>query len=300
MNVFYCKSCSWELDYIKNDIFNNNLYKRNIKFIFFSGDSNCYKISNNLLKNKKNIIILNRSISVYYITKMIEVIKPIAIFHLSDEEGIDHKYYLTYKKYKINYLFHQYNFNINYGINQIQIPIGYATSFLSNKSSLRINSDQIKLKPYDFSFIGTIKSDRKEMIEKFSNIFKNNYVSSSSTNWSNPRIQKIKPNEMYKIYEKSLFIPIGRGFRSLDCFRLYECIVAGSIPVICGNEKEIKVSFNFNNKSPYLITAGTWDQVISKCKKIYDDKDKINEIVKFNHDWWKGQIFNISNIINKL
>ena len=39
------------------------------------------------------------------------------------------------------------------------------------------------------------------------------------------------------IYSQSIFVFNGRGNVFLDCFRLYEAIIAGAIPVIVG-EKE--------------------------------------------------------------
>ena len=77
-------------------------------------------------------------------------------------------------------------------------------------------------------------------------------------------------------------MPVGRGNKSLDCFRLYEAIVAGAIPVICGPIEEINVTFNFNNENQYIITADTWDKAVLLCKELYNDKDKICNIYRKN------------------
>ena len=45
-------------------------------------------------------------------------------------------------------------------------------------------------------------------------------------------------------------------------FRLYEAIVAGSIPVICGTIEEVNVTFKFNNIRPYMIITDTWDKAV--------------------------------------
>ena len=51
---------------------------------------------------------------------------------------------------------------------------------------------------------------------------------------------------------------------------------------------------------PELITGENWEEAVSKCEKIYNDKDKINEIINKNNKWWERQISEISMKIKKL
>ena len=44
MNIFYSKSCAWEYDFFKNDIFNKDLYNIKINFIVFDNNT---EINNN-------------------------------------------------------------------------------------------------------------------------------------------------------------------------------------------------------------------------------------------------------------
>ena len=294
MNVFFNKYSTWEYDFFKNDIFKKDLYDIKINFILFDNNT---EINNN---DEHNIIITNCSCPLNFLENMIKKLRPFIIFHLSDEEGKDIKYYNLYSRYNIKCLFHQYNFErVDYKINHFQIPLGYVSDFLSNKSYS--NCKQIEYnKKYDFSFIGSLKSDRIEMLHKFYNNFENNFIYTGITNWSNPKNQNIKPNELFNIYKDSLFIPIGRGNKSLDCFRLYEAIVSGTIPVICGPIEEINVTFNFNNKKPYIIIADNWDRAVLLCKELCNHKDKIYDIINFNNRWFQEQIVNISKKINEL
>ena len=231
---------------------------------------------------------------------MIKKLRPFIIFHLSDEFGEDIKYYNLYSRYNIKILFHQYNFEkLDYKINNFQIPLGYVSGFLLNKSYINCKQTEYN-KKYDFSFIGEIKNDRKNMLNKFNNNFRNNFIHTGLTNWSNPEKQNVKPDQLFNIYKDSLFVPIGRGNKSLDCFRLYEAIVAGAIPVICGPIEEINITFKFNNEKPYIITADTWDKAILLCKELYSDKDKICNIINSNNKWFQDKIINISKKINEL
>lgn len=294
MNIFYTKTSRWEYDLFKNDIFKKDLYNIKINFILFDNNT---EINNN---NEHNIIVTNDRISLNFLENMIKKIKPFIIFHLSDEHARNIKYYNLYSRYNIKLLFHQYNFEkLDYKINNFQIPLGYVSGFLLNKSY--INYKQIDYnKKYDFSFIGALKSDRNNMLNKFSNNFENNFINVGETNWSNPEKQSIKPHELFNIYKDSLFVPIGRGNTSLDCFRLYEAIVAGAIPVICGPVEEINVTFKFNDENPYIITADTWDKAVLLCKELYSDKDKICNIINSNNKWFQEKIINISKKINEL
>jgi hypothetical protein len=106
MNVFYTSGAKWEIDFFKNDIFNNSLYKFKINFILFNNNNNI-KINNNI---ENNIIIVNDGVPYNFVENMIKKLKPLVIFHLSDEFGRNNKYYNLYSKYNIKLLFHNYNF----------------------------------------------------------------------------------------------------------------------------------------------------------------------------------------------
>ncbi len=59
---------------------------------------------------------------------------------------------------------------------------------------------------------------------------------------------------MFDVYNDSIFIPNGRGNFTLDCFRIYEAILSGCIPVIVGKNEELDTIFYYNNdKPPFII-----------------------------------------------
>lgn len=290
MNVYYCKNSKWEVDYFQNDIFKRELYNIDINFIFFDNKT---EINSN---KRKNIIIASNGISLDFLENMIKKLKPFVIFHLSDEFGKHQKYYNLYNRQHIKILFHQHNHeNVDYKINHLQIPLGYASGYLLNNYFINC-----KTKKYDFSFIGALKGDRKIMLDKFKNNFKKSFIHTGITKWRDgPSNQNITPNNVFNIYKNSLFVPIGRGSYRLDCYRLYEAIVAGAIPVICGTMEEINFTFNFNNNPPpNIVIAETWDKAIILCKKIYNDKYKICEIINSNSEWFQIRNKDISKKIN--
>ena len=64
------------------------------------------------------------------------------------------------------------------------------------------------------------KSDREKALETFGN-------------WTpNVVAHKLTAREMRAVYNRSQFVVVGRGWTSLDCFRVYEALIAGAVPIV--------------------------------------------------------------------
>jgi hypothetical protein len=87
----------------------------------------------------------------------------------------------------------------------------------------------------------------------------------------------------------SIFVICGRGNCSLDCFRIYEAIVAGAIPVIVGNLDEIQTTFNYNNNYIPFIHDDSWEKVVVKCNDLLKDYDKLEQIRNDLKSWWNNE-----------
>ena len=125
-------------------------------------------------------------------------------------------------------------------------------------------------KKYDWSFIGNLKSDRKEMIDAFSQM-SNHFMGNN-----------ISKEKMCEIYSQSTFVPCGRGNSSLDCFRLYEASMNGAIPVVVGFKEEIENTFKYEENPPWIF-AESWNDAFNKCMStIIQSKDVIC--------WWENRI----------
>ena len=275
---------NWELDYIKYDIvIDKNIISKTIN-----------EIDTHFLENNKDLI--NSNIFVFSsndtdtdtsykkLNEIITTLKPLVIIHLSDEYGVKNIKYLQLS-YKTKLYLRQYNFkdyNISSYPNTYQIPLGYMVGMLKQQSSIdRTDIIPINERKYTWAFIGNMKQDREELIDKFKNNFNNYYF------------QKTDPNEIYNIYNNSIFVPNGRGNITLDCLRLYEGALAGAIPVIMGNIDEIKYTFDFNNNRPPFIYVETWDEAIIKCKELLKNPKKLTEIQNNILFWWNNIIKNI-------
>jgi hypothetical protein len=213
-------------------------------------------------------------------------IKPLIIIHLSDEGGAKPEY--TNLALHTKLYLHQYHFN-NYPYekynNIIQIPLGYMQKMFNDKS-LNMNLKPINKRKYKWSFIGNIKQDRLEIIEKFSNKFKDNYVGNN-----------IKPSDMFDIYNDSIFVPNGRGWGRIDCFRIYEAILSGSIPVIVCDEAEYNENFYYNNDIPQFILEKKWSDAVNRCEHLLNNTDELINIQQNNYKWLQNKIESIQQRI---
>lgn len=290
ITLFYDEYCSWEKDYIQ-ELFGNI----NCDIIFIKLD----KLNDKLEKEDEiinnNILVFSSNIHTFdKIRNIVLKIKPIIIVHLSDEWGNKPEYTNLASYTKL--LLHQYHFNHypyrNYS-NIIQIPLGYMTDmFNSNKQ----NAFNCKLKPilerkYKWSFIGNIKHDRQELIDKFSKKIGENFVGNN-----------ISPSNMFDIYNESIFVPNGRGNVGIDCFRIYEAILSGSIPIIVCDEKEFNERFYYNNDIPPFIFESTWDNAVNKCTHLLNanNAEELEKISQQNYEWFQKKIKSIQDAIYQI
>jgi hypothetical protein len=292
IKLLYLDSSTWEYDFIVNDILFN--IEKDIEFYNF-------KNFNLLLERtdiiEKNILIINQMHKFNNIITVVDHIKPIVIFYLSDEHGTEP--YFTILQNKTKFLFRQYNhLNYNYSNNNLQMPLGYSKYFLSNKQSGSVEK-KISEREINVSFIGSDKSDRRYM----ANIFKQNMTNVNiifvNNNWDIDNLP-ISPSDCFNIYNNSIFVLCGRGNKSLDSFRIYEAIVAGAIPLICGPIDEIKTTFLYNNKMPPFIYDESWEKVLIKCSELLNNCEKLQEIQDDLIKWWNNQVSNMNNLIKNI
>lgn len=294
INVLYFKYAEWEEDFIMKDIFNENDFQSyKINFILYDNDIKLEDLDKYI--NQFNFIVLNHSSDYNKVNIIVDKINPIGIYFFSDEFAIRDEWYSLQNKTKL--FLYQYKHNkFKYLENSFQIPLGYVKGFLG-KNSLSYEYPKIKDRKIKCSFIGTLKNDRKEMTEKFNKNFDETLIKTSVNTWESPNKQKILPKDMAEIYKDTIFLLIGRGNKSLDCYRIYEGIVTGAIPVIVAEDSELNESFCYDNYPFKFIKANNWDNAVSKCKECLQKIDELQEIQDFNKKWWKDKIDTIQSKI---
>lgn len=285
MNVLCTKYASWEIDFFRNEIFQGIVSTEN--FVLYDKDTDLSGFI-----NKKNVLIINHTNEFTFdvTKKIIECTKPYAIFLLSDECG-KMQNWINFCKENTSVFFHQYHHkHYNYGKQKNQIPLGYVSGFKNNNRVKTIDERTINA-----SFVGEIKNDRHKMITTFNKNMKNVKLIVSRTFWSDLKQNAVKSDQLFDLYNNSIFVPIGRGNIKLDCFRFYEAVVAGAIPVVVGHPQEILETYHFSGRHPYMITSTTWEGACDACNTLLNEKNELQNIQDKNFAWWKNEIDIIRN-----
>ena len=310
MIVLYPECSKWEISYIKNDLLNEEQILsisdkiKTINYYFYNNIPLVSDIEEHIKKDEdKNIVLvfsttpLITNIEISIMVNFIKYLKPQIIISLSDEFG-DHNYLEEISNYTKLYL-HSYNHNYySKSKNTYQIPLGYVTKYIGNNSFINIKNNILKIdkRINNCSFIGQVKSDRQQMIDIFNNNMSNCNIINTKNSWNIDQ-QLVTPESLFNIYNNSIFVLIGRGYYSLDCFRIYEAIIAGAIPLIVGEENEINSTFNFNNNKPYLLHDKTWEQLLQKCLILLNNTEELQYIQDYNINWYINKIKNINKLI---
>jgi len=290
MKVLYLETSMWEFDFITQDV----LMNINAEVEFFNKDNfKLFSTREDLIN--KNILILNEVIHLNDIIDIVKIINPLVIMYLSDEMG-DKPEILILEKYCKLFL-RQYNhIHYSYSNNDYQLPLGYVKSFLKGKSSMSIDNKKIFDREFNCSFIGSNKSDRLHMANVFNNNMNKTNIQFVDNNWDVNNLI-CSPHECFDVYENSIFTVIGRGNKALDCFRIYEAIVAGSIPVIVGEMEEINHSFYYNGNLPPLLYATTWENAVIRCNELLKNYKQLQQMQDSIKTWWKNQLCFINSLI---
>jgi hypothetical protein len=280
----------WELDFIKNEFFDTIPIE-----VEFINNTNIYALLDRTDIIEKCVFVANDRFRFTDILFVVKHIKPTAIFYFSDEKG-NQSHITDLDKYT-KCFFRQYNHtHYNYAKHNYQIPLGYPVGYLHGKSSSLTMPAPIKDRQINCSFIGCKKSDREHMADVFTQHMSHTNILFVENNWVVSDLP-YSPEKCHDIYNNSIFVVNGRGNCSLDCFRIYEAIVAGAIPVVVGPYDEIQTTFNYNNDIPPFIHDDSWEKVVTRCNNLLAEPDRLQKIQDDLRIWWKRQCAFVANTI---
>lgn len=288
------QECTWEYDYVRYDLLSD----------FSNIDVEKINTSNiiSLLDRQhlgQNMIVLTCRTDLDKILKIIEHIKPIIIFIMSDEQGKRTNWTTLQDHAKL--VLRQYNhIHYKYKDNNIHLPLGYNRNYINKKDSNNISVRPIRDRIYNCSFIGEKKQDRGEMCEVFNAHVKKCNFQFVKTNWANALDQKYSPRQLFEIYNNSIFVLNGRGGTSLNCFRVYEAIIAGAIPIIVGDAEELKNTFTFHTGMPPCIFAESWIQATEICNNLLMNLNELQLKQDALIIWYRQTLLSIKLKINNV
>jgi len=266
-----------EAEYIVDILTNDGMYN-DIKFLSIPNTFDINKI------NKIDILAYSSNVySSNYILTVIEQLKPSILFHLSDEFANRYEYNIAFNKVKL--IYRQYKIN-NQNNNIIKyLPIGYHSW---GKYYIRNNIKLIKERKYKWCFSGTKKGMREKMLNQLSDI---------QPNFNQPTI----PFESTDMFNNSKYAFCPPGNINIECFRIYEAMYNGCIPIIISDLDKIN-----NFKTMFEIELPCYfAQNIDEMKKIINNvSDDELQLIQYKCINWCKNIGttirnNILNVLNK-
>jgi hypothetical protein len=220
--------------------------------------------------------------------QLIEILnwaKPDIVIQLSDEHESHNNNNHNEISNNCNLFIRQYrHLSHEYSKNTLFMPLGYNNGFTN-----KICDKPISQRKYNWSWSGSLKNDRMWMISIFSYLSKGNVHINSS----------LSKSELYSLYSDSIFVPCGKGYSSYDCFRIYEAIVCGAIPVIVGPKEELLHAFNYNDCDTPFLFYNTWEEAVNACLDKIKNPNQLQEIQTKHIHWWKKINKNIRNKITE-
>jgi hypothetical protein len=161
------------------------------------------------------------------------------------------------------------------------LPLGYNT-----KVKTEYKSKPFDKKEFHWSFAGAIdRAGRKENLKYLANL-KPNFVRTKETFSSK---SSIEGDDYIEMLNNSKFVPCFKGFSSLESFRLYETLEAGSIPVYVPSESRSGIDNEYSKvlgKNP-LLAIPNWASASMILEKVCGSPDIMEKHRQDLIAWWK-------------
>jgi hypothetical protein len=186
-----------------------------------------------------------------------------------------------------NYYTHAY-----LGPNVQFFPVGYKQGFWTGYTGP--TPDKITERPYSWSFAGcTRKVDRELMVEYMTKSFGKSFVKKVS-GWATQ--DSLPTNEYRDLLLKTVFVPSPTGDCSVECFRTWEALEVGCIPIVSRISRQNIDHYYFelvkacDFKTPPFLEITDWNEVEAKSVEWLANAKHLREV---NYQWW--QEFKVHN-----
>jgi len=153
-------------------------------------------------------------------------------------------------------------------------------------------------KPYIWSFLGQVKGKptRENMLAELKQVRGEHFIHITEK-WNDAK--QISVQEYKQILSDSIFVPCPSGWggdRGLkDCFRLYEALEAGSIPIV--EKDDFQYFDKFFPGHPFLQIPSDWQGIGKDLESLLSEPDKLQ---KYNQElllWWSDYKTNLKSKI---
>ena len=222
-------------DFSPDDVFENAIVVANLSQVFFHEKASRKVYAKKLGELRRFIEVAKRSG------------QNIGLFHLGDEY-----YQESTSFYKdFDFIFRQYYKSEAHRKHDhcYYLPIGYKSDFIEN-----LNPTPIESRDYLWSFAGHLKGSRYSMMKHASAIPGGKCF--TTTQWNDPN--GLTTESYAALLSNTKFSLCPMGNYSVDCFRVYESLEAGTIPIV--ETKGILESLAVLTSPKLLIKHGSRDR----------------------------------------
>lgn len=164
------------------------------------------------------------------------------------------------------------------------IPLGYCNGF-RRQGALTPASER----SYAWSFAGAAaKSSRPDAISALSAIAPHRVIATDGFELKGLEIERtaLGPGESAALLRESVFAPAPMGNVNLECFRIYEALEAGSIPIL---EKRLTLDYYTSLLGAHpLPIFRTWRQAARYVNEIRFDPARLDALQERCVEWWDG------------
>jgi hypothetical protein len=161
------------------------------------------------------------------------------------------------------------------------IPIGYR----QGPPSLTIRP--VSARKYVWSFAGQVyKSSRPEMVAALSGIEPNFLMRSDKRDDGSMLDRYVERDEYYDVMTDSIFAPCPMGNVNIECFRLYESLECGAVPIV-----EKRLGFDYYRKllgDHPIPTISSWSEATPLIEDCLRDPAKLARLQAECMTWWKS------------
>jgi len=205
------------------------------------------------------------------------------LVHLSDEYMTDD--IRPYEFASCKFVFRNcYRASLEHHPKVTQFALGYKYGFWENASAI-CNEPR----PHAWSFAGGMRDNRRSCINLFKEIEPHELVIETGNSFNAPATGL--PTDKYReLMLKSKFVLSPTGNVSVDCFRLYEALECGCVPIALPNTEfqpyEPSYWHKLFGEEPPFVCERTWELNLARVKKLLADPEEYERVRMKCVEFW--------------
>jgi len=158
--------------------------------------------------------------------------------------------------------------------NLLVVPLGVPNNFVQPAITKAISD-----RKFSWSFLGEIKNaSRRNMVSKLNNVKGKNFVHSIST-WNST--ESLRGVEYSDVLANTVFVPSPPANVHLECYRTYEALECGAIPVVATSY------YRHTFDAPFPIVEPTWEDAPEALNALLDCSKSLEGLHQRCKAWWE-------------